>query len=50
MFKDKAKEDQGEYGMALDVYEEIKANYAKSIDGRTIDKYISNVKALQSQS
>ncbi|MBX2815251.1 MAG: tetratricopeptide repeat protein [Saprospiraceae bacterium] len=43
-------EDQGEYQDAIKVYEEIKSKYANSIDGRTIDKYISNAKVLQNQS
>lgn len=43
-------EDQGEYDKALDVYQEIKSNYANSIDGRTIDKYIENAKVLSNQS
>ncbi len=38
-------EVEGNYSAALDAYEEIKANYAKSQDGINIEKYIERAQA-----
>ena len=43
-------ENQGEYKEALKAYQEIKTNFAKSIDGRTIDKFIANAETMMNQS
>ena len=40
-------EDEGRLDEACKLYERIKADYAVSTEGRTIDKYIARVKAKQ---
>lgn len=42
-------ENQGEYQQALKAYQEIKSNFAQSIDGRTIDKFIANAETKLNQ-